>query len=73
MNKTKNNVNPYDQQDVGNIFAHIYSYICHINVNNLNLGNLNKTELSRKNRSCINNIIVPIPKIKTEKIAFYYN
>ena len=39
-----------------------------VKANNLNLENLNKTELSRKNRSCINNIIVPIPKIKTEKI-----
>jgi len=39
-----------------------------VNANNLNLDNLNKTEVSRKNRSCINNIIVPIPKLKTEKI-----
>ena len=39
-----------------------------VNANKLNLDNLNKTEVDRKNRSCINNIIVPIPKLNTEKI-----
>ena len=60
LRKAKNNINNNKSKSGTSLFK--------VNVNNLNLDNLNKTELSRKNRSCINNIIVPIPKIKTEKI-----
>ena len=42
--------------------------IFQINSKNLNLDILNKTEISGKNNSSLNNIIIPIPKLKTEKI-----
>ena len=40
-----------------------------INSKNLNLDIVNKTEISGKNNSNLNNIIIPIPKLKNEKIT----